>query len=112
MRRRLPAAQGALCFTPQPPPQLLSLPTQAGDRVAVWIRDCNPDDELLQAAVYNVAYAMKVRDLCAAQLLLHVLSASRVWRQQDVLVIPEQERVMFQSHAGVAAGARAPEAEV
>jgi hypothetical protein len=31
---------------------------------------------------------------------------------QEVLVIPEQERVLFQSHAGVAAGARAPEAEV
>ncbi len=42
-------------------PEPLSLSSQAGDRVAVWIRDCNPDDELLQAAVYNVAYTMKVR---------------------------------------------------
>ena len=79
--------------------------------MAVWIRDCNPEDEDLQAAVYNVAYAMKV-----SANLLHILafraSDHPRCRPQEVLVIPEQERVMFQSHAGVAAGARAPEAEV
>jgi hypothetical protein len=65
MRRRLPVAQGARHRRPSIA-TLISL-SQAGDRVAVWIRDCNPEDEVLQAAVYDVAYAMKVRTFCGAR---------------------------------------------
>jgi hypothetical protein len=74
MRGRMPAAQGArspLPFTQCHPPPQPSL--QAGDRVAVWIRDCNPDDEVLQAAVYNVAYAMKVGFLAASATVAHAV---------------------------------------
>ena len=73
----------------------------------MWIRDCNPEDEALQAAVYNVAYSMKVSSAAP-----RAAPSPHPCPQQDILVIPEQERVLFQSHAGVAAGARAPEAEV